>query len=61
MTFCIATLNLLVFANDRLKISDFGLSQVKGMSTVGPVGTQQWTSPEEMDGRAVTERADVYR
>lgn len=57
--------NVLVFANRRLKLCDFGLSKIKAESSSrsakGSVGTSQWMSPEEMDGSAATELTDVYR
>lgn len=57
--------NVLVFANSRLKLCDFGLSKIKAESSSrsakGSVGTSQWMSPEEMDGSAATELTDVYR
>ena len=57
--------NVLVFANRRLKLCDFGLSKIKAESSShsarGSVGTSQWMSPEEMDGSSATELTDVYR
>ncbi|CAN0554243.1 unnamed protein product, partial [Ectocarpus sp. 8 AP-2014] len=46
--------NVLVFANRRLKLCDFGLSKVMAESSSrskrGPVGTTPWMSPEEING-----------
>lgn len=58
--------NVLMFANGRLKLCDFGLSKVKtevsSRSARGPVGSTRWMSPEEMDEQgAATELTDVYR
>ncbi|CAM9331098.1 unnamed protein product [Ectocarpus fasciculatus] len=56
--------NVLMFANGRLKLCDFGLSKVKtdlsSRSTRGAVGTTQWMSPEEMDDSPANELTDVY-
>lgn len=57
--------NVLMFANGRLKLCDFGLSKVKidlsSSSKQGAVGTTQWMSPEVMDGSPANELTDVYR
>lgn len=55
--------NVLVFANHRLKLCDFGLSKIKEESSSrgGAIGTPQWMSPEEMDDSAANELTDVYR
>ncbi|CAM9787007.1 unnamed protein product [Ectocarpus sp. 12 AP-2014] len=56
--------NVLVFANRRLKLCDFGLSKVMAESSSrskrGPVGTTPWMSPEEINGSAATQLTDVY-
>eukprot|EP00903_Cladosiphon_okamuranus_P014201 g13194.t1 len=56
--------NVLVFNNLRLKLCDFGLSKGKtetsSRSKLGPAGTAQWTSPEEMDEGPANELTDVY-
>eukprot|EP00752_Nemacystus_decipiens_P017025 g15243.t1 len=56
--------NVLVFANHRLKLCDFGLSRIKeessSRSKAGAVGTFQWLSPEEMDDGPANELTDVY-
>ncbi|CAN0068607.1 unnamed protein product, partial [Ectocarpus sp. 12 AP-2014] len=56
--------NVLMFANGRLKLCDFGLSKVKidlsSRSKQGAVGTTQWMSPEEMDESPANELTDVY-
>ncbi|CBJ34024.1 protein kinase, TKL group [Ectocarpus siliculosus] len=57
--------NVLMFANGRLKLCDFGLSKIKTESSSrskrGAVGTAQWMSPEEMDESPASERTDLYR
>ncbi|CAN0113215.1 unnamed protein product [Ectocarpus fasciculatus] len=56
--------NVLVFANGRLKLCDFGLSKIMAESSSrsrqGAVGAEQWMSPEEMNESPATERTDVY-
>eukprot|EP00903_Cladosiphon_okamuranus_P009878 g9383.t1 len=56
--------NVLLFANRRLKLCDFGLCKIKTESSSGSsrrdVGTSQWMSPEEMNGSSATELTDVY-
>ncbi|CAB1111401.1 unnamed protein product [Ectocarpus sp. CCAP 1310/34] len=56
--------NVLVFANRRLKLCDFGLSKVieesSSRSKRGPVGTTAWMSPEAINGSAATQLTDVY-
>ncbi|CAM9860173.1 unnamed protein product, partial [Sphacelaria rigidula] len=56
--------NVLMFANGRLKLCDFGLSKTKtdlsSRSIRGAVGTTQWMSPEEMDDSPANELTDVY-
>lgn len=54
--------NVLIFAGFRLKLCDFGLSKIKNSSSTanrGSVGTLQWMSPEEMNGKPATEQTDV--
>lgn len=57
--------NILMFANGRLKLCDFGLSKVKtdlsSRLSRGALGSVQWTSPEELDESPANERADLYR
>jgi serine/threonine protein kinase len=58
------SLNLLLTADWRLKISDFGLSRFKAASSAavltGQCGSFHWMAPEIMDGSAYSEKADVY-
>jgi serine/threonine-protein kinase len=56
--------NILVGEEDRAYLSDFGV--VKDMSTNGTtrtgafVGTSEYCAPEQIEGREVTARTDVY-
>eukprot|EP01103_Thecamoeba_quadrilineata_P020812 TRINITY_DN914_c0_g1_i1.p1 TRINITY_DN914_c0_g1~~TRINITY_DN914_c0_g1_i1.p1 ORF type:complete len:971 (+),score=312.70 TRINITY_DN914_c0_g1_i1:27-2939(+) len=63
--------NLLVGADWRVKICDFGQSEesnknpvgldvVKSGADEGPGGTARWTAPEVLQGDTYTEAADVY-
>jgi len=56
--------NILVGANDRAFLSDFGvvkeLSSSSRTRTGGFVGTIDYSSPEQIEGRDVDQRADVY-
>mmetsp|Transcript_16270 Transcript_16270/g.63424 ORF Transcript_16270/g.63424 Transcript_16270/m.63424 type:complete len:579 (+) Transcript_16270:111-1847(+) len=62
------TSNLLVDENNRIKICDFGLSQIKAVGDTvflhdgadGAKGTPLWMAPEVMMGRQFNEKADVY-
>ena len=58
--------NVLIFANGRLKICDFGLSKVKtdlsSSAPSGVVGTIHWMSPElNMHKSPANEQTDIYR
>lgn len=60
------TSNLLVDENYRIKICDFGLSQIKAHGEKlsdgidGAKGTPLWMAPEVMMGKEFNEKCDVY-
>lgn len=60
--------NILLTETDQVKICDFGIAHVlheERLTTAGPIGTQNYSSPEQMypdhfPNHAVDVRADVY-
>ncbi|MEQ8837454.1 MAG: serine/threonine-protein kinase, partial [Lacipirellulaceae bacterium] len=56
--------NLLLTQDNRVKIADFGIARLFGatqLTTAGGVlGTADYMSPEQADGRPVTEKCDQY-
>ncbi len=56
--------NILLFGEDRVKLADFGIARLFGttqLTTAGGVlGTADYMSPEQADGRPVTARCDQY-
>ena len=56
--------NILLFGDDRVKLADFGIARLFGttqLTTAGGVlGTADYMSPEQADGRPVTARCDQY-
>jgi tetratricopeptide (TPR) repeat protein/class 3 adenylate cyclase len=55
--------NVMLLRDDRLKILDFGIAKVKGLSLTGtgaPIGTVSYMSPEQIRGEAIDARVDVW-
>jgi len=52
--------NLLVDANWRVKVADFGLTRFLSKKAMTQVGTPMWMAPEIITGEQYTENADVY-
>jgi eukaryotic-like serine/threonine-protein kinase len=56
--------NVLLAKGDRVKIADFGIARLFGatqLTTAGGIlGTADYMSPEQVDGRPVTDRCDQY-
>ena len=56
--------NLLMAAEDHVKLSDFGIARLFGytrLTSAGSVlGTAEYMAPEQAEGRAVDGRADLY-
>lgn len=56
--------NALLYNEDRVKLADFGIARLFGntqLTTAGGVlGTADYMSPEQADGRPVTARCDQY-
>ena len=56
--------NIIINANGHLKIIDFGLAHathMEGMTATGLImGTPEYMAPEQVAGKRVDERADIY-
>ncbi len=56
--------NLMVHEDGTLKISDFGIAKLFGntgmTSAGGVIGTAEYMSPEQADGKLVSHRSDLY-
>jgi serine/threonine-protein kinase len=56
--------NLMLTKDNRIKIADFGIARLFGGSQLttagGVLGTADYMSPEQADGRPITEKCDQY-
>ncbi len=56
--------NLMLNAAQEVKLSDFGIAKLFGASGMtvegGIIGTAEFMAPEQTDGRAATDRTDLY-
>src|SRR5262245_1911275 len=56
--------NLLIDDQDHIKLTDFGIAKLYGGTNVtadgGVLGTADYMSPEQADGKQVTSRCDLY-
>ncbi|MEX2316100.1 MAG: protein kinase [Pirellulales bacterium] len=56
--------NILLFGEEHVKLADFGIARLFGSSQLttagGVLGTADYMSPEQADGRPVTTRCDQY-
>ncbi len=52
--------NIIVQPNDHLKIFDFGLACPAGTEDFSNMGTAYYMAPEQIDGRPVDQRTDIY-
>lgn len=56
--------NLLYTVEEQIKLADFGIAKLYGMSQLtvagGVIGTADYMSPEQGEGKAVTARSDLY-
>jgi serine/threonine-protein kinase len=56
--------NILLYDEDHVKLADFGIARLFGMTQLttagGVLGTADYMSPEQAEGRPVTARCDQY-
>ena len=56
--------NLLIDAQDHVKLTDFGIAKLYGGTNVtadgGVLGTADYMSPEQADGKQINSRCDLY-
>lgn len=52
--------NILIDSDYRVKISDFGLYELKDGLEAEPIENLRWISPEVLDGQPRTEKCDIF-
>ena len=56
--------NILLYGDERVKLADFGIARLFGTTSLttagGVLGTADYMSPEQAEGRPVTARCDQY-
>ncbi|MCU0962979.1 MAG: serine/threonine protein kinase [Pirellulaceae bacterium] len=56
--------NLLLAPEEQIKLADFGIAKLYGMNQLtvagGVIGTADYMSPEQGEGKSVTARSDLY-
>ena len=52
--------NILIQADDRTKILDFGLACSPGCTDLNMLGTIQYAAPEQINGGVIDPRTDIY-
>ena len=55
--------NVMLLSDERLKILDFGVAKVQGLTLTGtgaPLGTLAYMSPEQIRGEAIDHRVDIW-
>jgi serine/threonine protein kinase len=56
--------NIMILSDGTIKLSDFGIAKRYGNTGLtmegGPIGTANYMSPEQTEGKKATERSDLY-
>ena len=56
--------NLMLTPNEEIKLSDFGIAKLWGNTGLtldgGPIGTANYMSPEQAEGKRASDRSDLY-